>query len=90
MPAYTAYRFDYVDPYATVAVYIHGFSPKTAMVYSITPYVENSNWSNVSATLRQGETYVHVDGTWARLATVQSTFQGPTTVDVNVLYDNVG
>jgi hypothetical protein len=90
MAAYTVYRWDYINPYATVSVFVHGFSPKVAMVYSITPYVENSNWPNVAATLTQGQTYVHVDGTWARLATVQSNFQGPMTVDLNVLHDEIG
>jgi hypothetical protein len=60
------YRFDYIDPLATVGVYIHGYQTNEAVVYSAVVYVENSYYPDVSIDMTQTRVNRHVDGTVAR------------------------
>jgi hypothetical protein len=93
MSAFKVYNFSYIAPGATVGVYVHGYPANMAMVYSMTPYILDSGTAYTpiaAATLTQGYTQNHVDGTWARTAYVQSNASfNDISADLNAVYDFV-
>jgi hypothetical protein len=89
MPAEQVYRWGFIAPGATVSVYIHGFPPTWAVVYSATPY-SLELWPVGSINLTQGKVDIHVDGTIARTAWVQNLdHSNPCEVLLYILYEDV-
>ena len=89
MAAGRVYRFDYIDPSATVGVYHHGYGIQDAVAYSAVVYVENSNWPDVSIDMTQTRVNRHVDGTVARTVWVtNSSWNSPCTVDILIIVES--
>jgi hypothetical protein len=75
MPANLEYRFTYIAPNTGANVFIHGYAENAAVVYSARVYAGSGPGvpNPVGhATISQGETFRHVDGTVARKVYVQN------------------
>ena len=75
MAANLAYRFDYIAPNGSTSVFLHGYSNNEAVNYSAVVYAgfgEGVPFPKGHATVTQGETFRHVDGTVARKVYVQN------------------
>lgn len=77
MAARIAYRFDYIQGSGGNSVFIHGYSGNQAVNYSA---VVRGLFSSSYVNITQGQTTIHVDGTVARIVSVQNltpTASGP-------------
>lgn len=92
MSAALIYRFNYIAPNSEVHLFSHGWSVRQAVNFSIVVYAqrgEGVNYPMAHATIREGETYMHVDGTVARKVYIRNhaPFNG-CTVDVVAQWQN--
>ena len=75
MAAQRIYRWDYIAPNEGTNLFYHGYDDNTAVSYSIVVYAgfgDGVPFPAAHATLTQGETFRHVDGTTARKVYVQN------------------
>jgi len=91
MAAELEYTWDYIAPYTSVSVYIHGYTWQEAVAYSAVVYPLQGEaytpWGAISMT--QTDSYLHVDGTIARVINVQNLAPfNPCTVNINMLFDS--
>lgn len=75
MAARRIYTFDYIAPNASTGLFYHGYGDNTAVSYSAVVFAGSGAgvlYPEGHATLTQGETFRHVDGTTARKVYVQN------------------
>lgn len=72
MAAGIQYTWSWIAPGARVSVFIHGFSPREAVLFSASPYALSGDayYPLGSCRLEQGDSLMHVDGTIGRTVTV--------------------
>jgi hypothetical protein len=91
MAAWKEFSFDFIDSNASASVFIHGYGNNESVAYSAVVYALQGDayypLGHISMT--QSEVYRHVDGTVARVVSVQNLAPfNPCAVDINILAES--